>query len=152
MFDKIFKVLEKFFTPIVKFFSKKLTFIIAPIFAILDFILGFFTGGVKALFVVWKYTAALFLVQLLRKFIIFPIVVFAIYKVLSFLWDGFTYSFLDNLTINGYIVDFINSNNFLSMGCVIGYEFGLWQALTVFFNFVIVTFVMRLFIKMFLRD
>jgi len=152
MFKILFKVLKKFFAPVIAFFSKKLAFIIAPLVAILDLLVSLLTGGAKALFVVWKYTAALFFVHLIRKFVLFPIFALAVYEILVYLWNDYNFSFLDNLSINSYLTNFINSNEFLSMGAVIGYQFGLWQALTIFFNFFIVTFVIRLFIKMFIRE
>lgn len=118
----------------------------------IKFLFGVLAGGVQMLFVVWKATAALFFVHLIRKFILFPIYVFTAYMIMGWIWNGYTFSFLDNLSINAYLVNLIQSNQFLSMFSVIGYDFGLWQALTIYFYFMILTFVIRLFIKTFMRD
>jgi len=129
--------------------------IFSPIILIaglIKWIFGFIAGGAQMLFLVWKATAAYFFVHLIRRFILFPIYAFTAYVILGWIWNGYTFSFLDNLSINAYLVNMIQSNEFLLMAAVAGYDFGIWQALTIYFNFVILTFVMRLFIKTFMRD
>ena len=120
--------------------------------AVIKWLFSLLAGGAQMLFLVWKATAAYFFVHLIRRFILFPLYAFTAYVILGWLWNGYTFGFLDNLSINAYLSNMIASNQFLSMAAVIGYDFGLWQALTVYFNFIILTFVIRLFIKTFMRD
>ncbi len=150
--DGIYESLKKFFNPIVKFFAKRLFWFITPIVAIVQFLIKMLTGGGAILLLVWHYVSAYFIVVLIKRFILYPVLVAIVLYLMNYLYVSYVFSFLDSKSIESYITDVINNHDYLINASVILYQIGLLQALTIYFYFILVTFILRFFIDFIKRD
>jgi len=152
MIRLIFMALRRFIAPIIKFFSKKLSWVIAPIMGIISLLIRVLTGGKELFVLVWGYVSAYFVVSLIKRFVLFPIVAGIIIFLLGYFYNTYTLSFLNGKSVESYITDTINSHDYLVNASVFMYQIGLLQAFTIFFYFMLITFIIRLFIDFLKRD
>jgi len=119
------------------------------LYVVLYFIWKLIAGPIA---LVWTYVNALFWVHTIKRFALFPILVAAFIFLLDYIYRSYPFTFLGDLSVSGYLTSVINQHDYLVNTSVFLYQIGLIQALTIFFYFVLVTFVVRLFIKIFIRD
>ena len=135
-----------------KYFGKSwgfITLIVSVLFSIIKWLKAIVVGSFV---LVWGYVAAYFLVTTIRRFIMFPFLVTAFIYLLSYAFNDYSYTFLDEQSVSQYITTVISEHDYLINASVFFYQIGLLQAMTIFFNFVIVTFIIKMFINTFKKD
>lgn len=101
---------------------------------------------------VWSYVAAYFVVTTIRRFVLFPFLIGGFIYLISYVYNSYAFGFLDDQSVNQYITTVINQHDYLINASVFFYQLGITQAITIFFNFMIVTFIIKLFINTFKKD
>lgn len=119
-------------------------FILEGIWLLLKWI---FAGSAWMFMILRSYT----IVTTIIKFVHYPVMVTIMLLLLSYLFDGFEFSFLNGSTVKGYLSSLIDTYPFIQRFIYVGHQAGLWYALSILFYFYLIRFSFNLLIKMFSR-
>ena len=107
----------------------------------------FFAGSAWMFMILRSYT----IVTTIIKFVHYPIMISIMLILLSYLFNGMEFGFLQGMTIKAFLSNMIDSYPFLQRFIYVGYQVGIWQALSILFYFYLIRFALNLLLKMFSR-
>ncbi len=107
----------------------------------------FFAGSAWMFMILRSYT----IVTTIIKFVHYPIMISIMLILLSYLFNGMEFSFLQGMTIKEFLLNMIDTYPFLQRFIYVGYQVGIWQALSILFYFYLIRFALNLLLKMFSR-
>lgn len=107
----------------------------------------FFAGSAWMFMILRSYT----IVTTIIKFVHYPIMISIMLILLSYLFNGMEFSFLQGMTIKEFLSNMIDTYPFLQRFIYVGYQVGIWQALSILFYFYLIRFALNLLLKMFSR-
>jgi len=139
-------------TYLFKFFTRGWAFIGTVVSVIYSVIVWLKSIMIGSFALVWSYVAAYFVVTTIRRFLLFPFLVAGFIYVITYLYNDYAFAFLHNQSVRDYLTAVINQHDYLINASVFFYQIGLTQALVIYFYFIIITFVLKLFINTFKKD
>jgi len=136
--------------------------------------INFLLGGLKRIFlgpalfilegiwylIKWLFAGSAWMFMILRsytivttiiKFVHYPIMISIMLILLSYLFNGMEFAFLQGMTIKDYLSAMIDTYPFIQRFIYVGYQVGIWQSLSILFYFYLIRFALNLLLKMFSR-
>lgn len=109
------------------------------------FIKWFFAGSAWMFMILRSYT----IVTTILKFVHYPVMITIMLLLIKYLFDGFEFSFLGDVTVLQFLSNMIETYPFIERFVYVGHQIGLWQALSILFYFYLIRFALNLLLKMF---
>jgi len=109
------------------------------------FIKWFFAGSAWMFMILRSYT----IVTTILKFVHYPVMITIMLLLIKYLFDGFEFSFLGDVTVLQFLSNMIDTYPFIERFVYVGHQIGLWQALSILFYFYLIRFALNLLLKMF---